>query len=468
MGGPPLSPRELLTAVGFTLFSVIAIILVWLAFGGHLPFQVQGYRFTADFANAPTLVPGSSVRIAGVPVGSVVSVSAGESSTDAVIQLDPQYVPIPRDARAIVRTKTPLGESYVELTPGTPGSPALRDGATLPSDQVGQTQQISDILATFNRPTRRAFESTLVDTAAALNGEGPNLNAALGAGGNTTAQLNVLMQALASQSGDVQTLISRTRQALHAISADPTALRRLITAGSQVASATAERSAALAGTVKALAPFVRKLNSTAPALTETSNLATPTLKVLVGVAPLVLPALDSVDRLAPRLTTVFRALRPTIRAGETGLQAAARLLHAVPPLGTALDLAGRQLVPLVELLRAYDYDAVQSLASFASVLEPVKGTSGDTGSRYARTAILFATDGDLGFTQRQPSNRYSPYPPPGQLGDAKSVSCANTKNAATVPAAGSQVPCVVQPAWTFRGKTANFPDLSPYYPPADR
>ena len=59
------------------------------------------------------------MRISGVPVGKVVKLELGPGeTTDATIQLDERYAPIPRDARAILRSKTLLGETYVELTPG--------------------------------------------------------------------------------------------------------------------------------------------------------------------------------------------------------------------------------------------------------------------------------------------------------------------------------------------------------------
>ena len=36
------------------------------------------------------------------------------------------------DMRAILRQKTLLGETYIELTPGTPGAKPLKEGARLP------------------------------------------------------------------------------------------------------------------------------------------------------------------------------------------------------------------------------------------------------------------------------------------------------------------------------------------------
>lgn len=464
MGGPPLSRRELGAVTAFIVGSLIAIMLAFVGLGGRLPFEADGYRFTVAFPNAPTLVAGSSVRISGVPVGKVISVRAGQDTTLALIQLDPNYSPLPRDARAMIRNKTPLGESYIELTPGTPGAKPLPDGGRLPAAQVGTTEQIADLLSVFDAPTRRAFQTVMTDTAAALAGEGPNLNAALGASGTTAEQLNILLQALSTQSDSVRALVSRSADALHALAAQPAALQQLITSGNAVLSTSARRSSSLTATVGSLARFVASLKATAGPLTTASNLATPTLRTLTAVAPLIEPALPGIEHLAPEARDVFEALRPAATDAERGLPAAEAILARLPALGTTLDAAGSQLVPLVQLVAAYDHDAVTSIASFASALEAVKGTSGSTGSRYARTAIEVGSDGDLGFQERPPFSRYNPYPPPGENGDDKSLNCENVNNPAPIPASGSQVPCEVEAPWLFRGARRSFPLLTPYAP----
>ena len=63
-------------------------------------------------------------------IGKVVSVGLDRHTglTQAVIQIDRQFAPRPADTRAILRQKTLLGETYVELSPGNPSGPKLPDG----------------------------------------------------------------------------------------------------------------------------------------------------------------------------------------------------------------------------------------------------------------------------------------------------------------------------------------------------
>src|SRR5215470_14114630 len=121
---------RVLVMAGFALSCFGLILFLWLAFGGPIPLQPKGYRFTVSFKEAGQLAQEADVRISGVSVGKVKEIepnpTTGES--DATIEMDERYAPVPKDTRAILRQKTLLGETYVELTPGTASAPTLPEG----------------------------------------------------------------------------------------------------------------------------------------------------------------------------------------------------------------------------------------------------------------------------------------------------------------------------------------------------
>ena len=87
-----------------------------------MPLKPEGYKVTVPFNEASQLAIGSDVRISGVSVGRVSRVEGGpDGEAEATIELDARYAPIPSDTQAILRQKTLLGETYVELTPGLGG-----------------------------------------------------------------------------------------------------------------------------------------------------------------------------------------------------------------------------------------------------------------------------------------------------------------------------------------------------------
>ena len=116
----PSLPRIIVMVV-FALSCFGLLLFLWLSFGGPVPLKPKGYRVQVHFPEATTLAQEADVRVAGVPVGKVrkVEVGDGTNRTVATVELERRYAPLRTDARAILRQKTLLGETYVELTPGT-------------------------------------------------------------------------------------------------------------------------------------------------------------------------------------------------------------------------------------------------------------------------------------------------------------------------------------------------------------
>src|SRR3954466_11556154 len=121
----PTIGRLLVMAI-FTLSCFGLLLFLWSAFGGPVPLKPHGYRFHASFAEATQLAQEADVRISGVNVGRVKQIDLGDDGrTDATLAFDGQSAGIPQDSHAILRQKTLLGETYVELTPGTKAAPAI-------------------------------------------------------------------------------------------------------------------------------------------------------------------------------------------------------------------------------------------------------------------------------------------------------------------------------------------------------
>src|SRR5215207_350969 len=112
---------RMLVMVGFALSCFGLLLFLWLAFGGPVPLKPKGYQVSVSFAEGTQLAVEADVRINGVPVGKVKTVEPNAKSgrSDALIEMEEDYAPLPKDVKAILRQKTLLGETYVELTPGT-------------------------------------------------------------------------------------------------------------------------------------------------------------------------------------------------------------------------------------------------------------------------------------------------------------------------------------------------------------
>ena len=155
----PSLPRILVMVV-FALSCFGLLLFLWLSFGGPVPLKPKGYRVQVDFPEATTLATEADVRVAGVPVGKVrkVEVGDGTNRTVATVELERRFAPLRTDARAVLRQKTLLGETYVELTPGR-SEKTIPEGGELPDGQVKRRpSQLDEIFDSLDPATRAAFK----------------------------------------------------------------------------------------------------------------------------------------------------------------------------------------------------------------------------------------------------------------------------------------------------------------------
>src|SRR3954470_10446103 len=173
---------RLLTMAVFALSCFGLLLFLWLSFGGSIPLKPQGYRFQVAFPEATTLGLEADVRIAGVSVGKVrkKELDPGGNRTLVTIEMDQKFAPVKKDARAILRQKTLLGETYVELTPGTPSSANLPDGGRLDNGRVVDAVQLDEIFNALDPTTRQAFRTWQQSLAKSVNTRGQDLSDSFG------------------------------------------------------------------------------------------------------------------------------------------------------------------------------------------------------------------------------------------------------------------------------------------------
>lgn len=441
-----------LSVFGFTLF-------VWKAFGGTSPLAPEGYRVHVRFgAGGTQLFSNADVRIAGVRVGKVREVRPDGLRTDAELELEPRFAPLRQDARAILRTKTLLGETFVSLTPGSRTAPQVPEDGELPIGQVVEPQGVDRVLGTFDAPTRAAFQELLIGFAGALEGRGGDLNATFGNLEPASEDLRRLITTLSQRDGELRGLVRDSATTLRAIGSRPQALRRLIRAGDTVLQATASRDRELTATVRALPGVLREARATLLEVDRAAAEAAPTLRTLRPVIPLVEPALRESERLVPAATRVARQIPTVADAARAGLPATTRIVDEARPLLRTLRDAGRDLVPVLETLDAYKVDLVSAMAKLSAATQ---GTTG--GHHYLRVLFLMFNESFLGHEQRLGSNRANAYQQPGALrrlaeNGLESLDCSTSTNPQTIPVLGSgSPPCLEQGPWTLRGRTALLP-----------
>ena len=395
----------------FALSCFGLLLFLWLAFGGPIPLKPQGYRFQTSFAEATQLATEADVRISGVPVGRVKTIEPDNETgrSIVVIELESRYAPMPSDARAILRQKTLLGETYIELTPGSPDADPVPEGGSLPESQVSATVQLDEIYRTFDAETRAAFQTWMQEQATAIGENGRDVNDALGNLGPFAEDAAELVDILNRQEGAVTSLVANTGVVFEALTERDGQLRSLIENSNLVFQATASRDEQLKETFIALPTFERESAQTVERLAEFAVQTDPLVTQLRPAARELSPVLRDLGALSPDLEAFFRGLGELIDASRTGFPAAEKVLEDARPLIAQLDPAMDQLGPIVDYLGLNKRELTAFFANTA-VATQAKDTSG---VHYLRTVNPLNPENLAVYPRRIGSNRPNPYAKPG-------------------------------------------------------
>src|ERR671915_2138563 len=315
---PSLS--KILTMVVFALSCFGLLLFLWLSFGGAIPLKPQGYRVQVAFPEATTLATEADVRIAGVSVGKVrrLEVDGNRNRTVATIELDRDFAPLRSDTRAVLRQKTLLGETYVQLAPGR-SKEMVPEGGRLADAQVAETVQLDEIFDSLDPATRKAFRGWQQDLAEGVRGRGQDFNDALGTLPGFAADGADVLAVLDSQEEALQRLVKNTGVTFAALTENEQQLQTLITSSQRVFEATGSRNDALAESVRIFPTFLDESKAALERLETFSTDTRPLVQDLRPVAQDLKPTLADLRATAPHLEKFFRDVDPLITASKTGL-----------------------------------------------------------------------------------------------------------------------------------------------------
>ncbi len=443
------SKANIAAITAFCGICVGLLLFLWVSFGGSVPLAGQGYRLTVEFNQAYELGTQAAVEISGVQIGTVVSVGLDHRTglTRAVLQIGSRYAPRPKDTRATLRQKSLLGETYVELSPGSPRSGWLRDGATIGHDQVTPTVQLDQILSTFDPATRKAFESWMQQDGIALSGRGEDLNAAFAELYPFATNVNAVLQVLRRDKGATSALLANGAKVLQAVAANPSQLQALIRNSDGVFTATAERNAALADAVRAFPVFLTGARSTITQLTAFTGITKPLVDELRPAARQLSPALERIATLAPALRTVMTELPAVTRSSRGGVPAVQTLLTASEPLLARLTPYLGGIVPIIDYLGSYRRELAGFFANGTAATEATSAAlTGSALKHYLRISAPVSPASLAAYATRPSSVRSNPYMQPGgysQLLSGLESFAPNTCTTNPLPTIGSAIPATL-------------------------
>jgi phospholipid/cholesterol/gamma-HCH transport system substrate-binding protein len=489
---------NMIVIVLFVLSCFGLLLFLWESFGGPLPLKPKGYRMTVAFPKSLALAEQSEVRISGVNIGRVVALKHGDGGrTRAELEINEKYAPIRANMHAILRQKTLLGETYVQLVPqgGGHSGPFVPDNGQLADAQVEPSVTLDGILSAFDAKTRRSFQIWQQSLAEGINGRGEQINAGFSTLDPFVQHANTLVGLLASQEGAVRALVKNTGVVFNALGSRDRQLEGLIVNGEHTFHALAEGSQAFAGAFRALPEFEKRSRVALKELDRFATDASPFLDEFRPVERKLTKVLDAAKPFAPQFDSFLTSLGPLTTAAKKGLPDVGKTLDFTTTQLEAIRPVLHNLDPFLQNLSEYVPELQAFFANFTAATQAHESNTNIPGGprqHYLRSMQVLSPESLAVYPQRIGTDRSNPYFKPGAFralgnGGLQVFSNSNCSNpvpsvsgpanatisqslieeiiqfkVANAPETPNSIPapgCNQQSPFTFNGQTGQFPHV---------
>jgi phospholipid/cholesterol/gamma-HCH transport system substrate-binding protein len=342
--------RDFVAVIGLLVVALFATYIIVQNQRLRIPLlEEKPFELKAEMTTAQAVTPGQgqTVRVAGVRIGDISSVDYEDGHAAVTMAIDSKFLPIYKDATALLRPKTGLKDMFLELDPGTNYDPNSNDdefqnGGTIPISNTAPDTNVDEILAALDGDTQAYLRLMLTGAGQGLNGRGKDLGKLLGSLGPINRGLARLNTAVAKRDENLSRLIHNMNLLFGRVGEDGDGIRRLVSASNQALGAIASQAPDVQRTVSLLGPTLR---TTRDALTKTEAMSTvlgPAIQSLRPTARKLKPINDSLGHLARTTIDPIREdIRPFVRNARQPVRdlrpGARNLVAATPRLTTVAE-----------------------------------------------------------------------------------------------------------------------------------
>jgi ABC-type transporter Mla subunit MlaD len=348
--------------------AVVAVVLLATAAGG----SNGAYTVRAIFDDAGFLISGENVKVDGVTVGTVGSVTPTPQAKAAVILniTNPGFKDFRSDASCKIQPQSLIGEKYVDCLPTQPrveGSPLPPPLKKIPSgqedagDYLLPVQNTSspvdvDLLGDIQRlPERQRFTIILNELGAGLAGRGSDLSEVVKRANPALQELDRVLSILANENHVLAKLAVDSDKALAPLAKVSGRVADFIKQANTVAQASAATRGSLAQNLKDFPPALKQLGPAMERIQRFAEQTTPTFTDLKAAAPGLDKVFTSLPAFSKSTEKFTESLGKTSKVSGPALVGTRQLLKRLQTLGGA---------------------AVPFTGNFASLFESLRNTGG--------------------------------------------------------------------------------------------
>jgi phospholipid/cholesterol/gamma-HCH transport system substrate-binding protein len=344
--------------------ALVTVVVLATAAGG----SNSGYTVRAIFDDAGNLISGENVKIDGVKVGTVSSVTpTPEAKAAVVIKIEnPGFQDFRADASCEIRPQSLIGEKYVDCLPtqvrveGAPLPPPLQK---IPSGHEGAGQYLLpvkntsspvdvDLLGDISRlPERERLTIILNELGAGLAGRGSDLSEVVKRANPALRELDKVLAILANENHVLAKLAVDSEKALAPLARVSGRVADFISQSNTVAQAGAATRGSLARNLQLFPPFLEQLGPALERVQHFAEQATPTFTALKVAAPGIDKIFTSLPAFGKSNEKFFANLGNTAKVSGPALNAFRPLLKQLSSLGSAAVPFTKNFSELFESLR---------------------------------------------------------------------------------------------------------------------
>ncbi len=358
------NPNAWIAGAGVLLCAGLIALIVVLTSGSSDP-----YRVRAIFDNAANLTQGEQVKVAGVPVGSVESVTPTPEAKAAVVMSisNAGFQDFRTDAYCIIRPQSLLGEKFVDCRPteahaeGAEPPPALK---VIPEGQEGAGERLlpvqntaspvdPDLLTDINQlPYAERLRIILNELGVGLAGRGEDLHEVIVRANPALRETNRVLAILANENRVLSKLAVDSDRALAPLAVVRKRVADSFAQQNAVATASARHETALARNLALFPPFLEQLGPVMERIRAFADETIPTFTELGKAAPALNRIFTQLPAFSSSSTVYFKSLGKFGKTAGPALKATEPLLERLEVLGTSAQPFANNLSSLLSSLKS--------------------------------------------------------------------------------------------------------------------
>lgn len=207
-----LSKKRMEISLGILTILAIVILAYFAVKIGYVRTIGSSINTVVWFNDAAGLVEGAAVKVAGVQIGNVESLNVDFNRAKAVLRLD-KNANIRKDAVALVRARSLLGEKYVEIIPSSRTADLLLNNSTIST--IPNSPELDQVIGQVS-PLMQSIDTNQIQSL--INSAKDFANKNSNPAQNIISQVDSILNKIESINIDDPKMISDLKNTIHNLS----------------------------------------------------------------------------------------------------------------------------------------------------------------------------------------------------------------------------------------------------------